>query len=336
MPKNRSGCNGITSICAGLFIVWQLVFVLAANLVGILRGVPPEVVRYEMADGAWRESLDRTAARPNATSDSGAASSGIVWLTDRWSEATGQWQGWAMFAPNVPMSSYFLATTLRWNDAELSRAPRKVVLPSPFEPANPHAFFIPALPTSRRFNFEWRLALGIEICKSRDEAGRVGGDTMQHDTQLREWMARQAEPLRAYARVRLQEWSADHPAVPPADEVILSVGEYRRVDVTTVWKWQALPRRLLLRWRPSSASEAHPTGPAVVELEWYDASTASFIPLITASSFKTSIEPTSGATASSSSSAVSNLAPLGKPAVAPRPGLETTGNQAALRARLRS
>ncbi|MBX9791683.1 MAG: PQQ-like beta-propeller repeat protein [Pirellulales bacterium] len=41
------------------------------------------------------------------------------------------------------------------------------------------------------------------------------------------------------------------------------------------------------------------------------------------SSFKTGDEPTSGATASSSSSAVSNLALLGKPAVAPKPGFGT-------------
>ena len=44
-------------------------------------------------------------------------------------------------------------------------------------------------------------------------------------------------------------------------------------------------------------------------------------------SFKTSIEPTSCATASSSSSAVSNFALLGKPAVAPRLGFETASLQ---------
>ena len=281
MRQYRTGFRRITSTCAGLFVVWQLVFVLAANLVGILRGVPPEVVRYEMADGAWRESLDRTAAQPKATSDPSAASAGIVWFSDRWSEVTGQWQGWAMFAPNVPTSSYFLATTLRWNGAAPWRAPREIVLPSPFEPADPNSYFIPALATSRRFNFEWRLALGIEICKSREQAERRGGETTQFDTQLREWMARQAEPLRAYARVRMHEWSADHPAAPAADEVVLSVGEYRRIDAAATWTWQALPRRLLLRWRPSATTGTRAVRPAVYELDWYDPSTDSFVPLIT-------------------------------------------------------
>ena len=48
----------------------------------------------------------------------------------------------------------------------------------------------------------------------------------------------------------------------------------------------------------------------------------------TSSSFKTGDEPASGATASSSSSAVLNSALLGKPAVAPKPGFETaSGDQ---------
>ncbi|MBX9789624.1 MAG: aminoacetone oxidase family FAD-binding enzyme [Pirellulales bacterium] len=48
---------------------------------------------------------------------------------------------------------------------------------------------------------------------------------------------------------------------------------------------------------------------------------------VAGSSFKTGDESASGATASSSSSAVSNLALLGKPAVAPKQGFETASNQ---------
>ncbi|MBX9790076.1 MAG: tetratricopeptide repeat protein [Pirellulales bacterium] len=51
--------------------------------------------------------------------------------------------------------------------------------------------------------------------------------------------------------------------------------------------------------------------------------------LLTNSSFKTGIEPASGATASSSSSALSNPALLGKPAVAPQTGFETAKRNAA-------
>ncbi|MGD9645378.1 MAG: hypothetical protein AB7U73_06675 [Pirellulales bacterium] len=265
------------NLALGLFVVWQLVFLLAANLAGVFQGLPPEMVRYEFADGAWRDSLDRTAALPNGTSAAVDSSSGLRWLTDRWGEGTGQWQGWAMFAPEVPTSSYFLTTTLRWNDDASTSTPREIVLRSPCEPDDPKRYWIPALTTARRYNFEWRLALAIEIYQARQRADHSGGDTAKSDAQLREWIARQAEPLRAYARVRLTEWLAEHAEAQPPDEVVLSVGEFRRVDDGPAW--QALPRQPIVRWRPTQAIGDDPA-PAQRELEYFAAERGSFAPLV--------------------------------------------------------
>jgi hypothetical protein len=277
MRQERNRFANFTRALAGVFVVWQLVFMLAANLVGVFKGVPPEMVRYEFADGAWRDSLDRTAALPKATSEPAARSRGILWATDRWGEVTGQWQGWAMFAPNVPTSSYFLTTTLRWNEAGADRVSQQIELPSPFEPIEPQRYWMPALTSARRFNFEWRLTLAIEICRAREQAQQSGGETAKFDDQWRQWMARQAEPLRAYARVRHHEWLAEHPAMRPADEVILSVGEYRRDLLSDAVAWKEAPRCVLLRWRPRPAIALQP---AVLELEIYEVSSGEFVPLM--------------------------------------------------------
>ena len=266
----------------GAFIVWQLVFLLAANVAGVVRGLPPEVLRYEMADGAWRESLDGTRLPAIGTSDRAAQSCGIIWATDRWSEATAQWQGWAMFAPNVPASSYFLTTFLRWNDSNATGggAVRQIDLPSPYEPADPRNFWQPAVTTSRRFNFEWRLVLAVEILAARDRAAKAGADPAKINEPLCEWTARQAEPLRAYARVRHWEWLAAHPLERPADEVVLLVGEFRRTDAADGLDWQKLPLRPLVRWCPAEDESSKPPLPAVRDLQLFDETTGSFGPLV--------------------------------------------------------
>jgi len=266
----------------GAFVVWQLIFLLAANVAGVVRGLPPEVLRYEMADGAWRDALDRTRLPATGTGDRAAQSRGIIWATDRWSEATAQWQGWAMFAPNVPASSYFLTTSLRWNDPNSSGgdAVRQIDLPSPYEPADPRNFWQPAVTTSRRFNFEWRLVLAVEILAARDRAAKAGADPASLDEPLREWTARQAEPLRAYARVRHREWLAAHPLERPADEVVLLVGEFRRADANDGPDWQKLPLRPLVRWRPTKGPSSQPPRPALRDLELFDERAGSFGPLV--------------------------------------------------------
>jgi hypothetical protein len=273
----------------GAFVVWQLIFLLAANVAGVVHGLPPEVLRYEMADGAWRESLDRTRLPAIGTSDRAAQSRGIIWATDRWSEATAQWQGWAMFAPNVPASSYFLTTSLRWHDphAQGSDAARQIDLPSDYEPADPRTFWQPAITTSRRFNFEWRLVLAVEILAARDRAAKTGADPAKIDEPLREWTARQAEPLRAYARVRHQQWLAAHPHERPADEVVLLVGEFRRADTADGMDWQKLPRRPLVRWRPKQDASRDSLMPAVRDLELFDERTGTFGPLADSSAIST-------------------------------------------------
>ena len=279
----------------GAFVVWQLVFLLAANVAGVVRGLPPEVLRYEMADGAWRESLDRTRLPAIGTSDRAANSRGIIWATDRWSEATAQWQGWAMFAPNVPASSYFLTTSLRWHDPNShgGAAVRQIDLPSPYEPADPRDFWLPAITTSRRFNFEWRLVLAVEILAARDRAAKAGADLARIDEPLREWTARQAEPLRAYARVRHREWLTAHPHEHPADDVVLLVGEFRRTDTGDGPDWQKLPLRPLVRWCPTKDASRESLVPAVRDLELFNETSGSFGPLVDdVTAFSVSENPT--------------------------------------------
>src|SRR5258708_4470638 len=78
----------------GVFVLVQLLFLLAANGFFLVQRV--------------------VAPAP------GEASAGIAEtlpaLTRPYAELTGQWQGWSLFAPNVPRHAAFVAVEYRWAD----------------------------------------------------------------------------------------------------------------------------------------------------------------------------------------------------------------------------
>src|SRR4051812_16227705 len=86
----------------GLFVAWQLLFLLAANAFFLLQRV------------AHREPGEP--ATPLT-----AAAETLPKLTWPYAQLTGQWQGWSLFAPNVPRHAALVFTELRWADGERVR-----------------------------------------------------------------------------------------------------------------------------------------------------------------------------------------------------------------------
>ena len=98
-------------VLLGLFILFQLGFLIASNLIGFITWAPSE------ATAERRKLLDRVA--PGFVDERGHA---WHWLDQvdanlrRWTQLTGQDQQWSLFAPGVATATGFPAVLLLWDD----------------------------------------------------------------------------------------------------------------------------------------------------------------------------------------------------------------------------
>jgi hypothetical protein len=182
-------------VLLGLFVLWQLFFLPASNLTGLLLWAPPELAGEQPA-------LEAVAA-----------------VTDRWGQTTGQVQNWRLFAPNVPAHAVFIAVELRWNEGAPLPAgvPRVVRLPSFYEPPDPSHYFHPPGSSDRLFHYENVLGSAL-YAWDREAVSRRPVEWRQYlaNNVRRQWPAQ-----RAYLRWRLARFQCDHPGLPPPDEAIL-------------------------------------------------------------------------------------------------------------------
>jgi hypothetical protein len=93
----------------GLFILWQLFFLISCNLLSLLPKARESWQNQKLVQTIapdWSQAKGRIAGAENAAT--------IV--TARWAEATGQPQNWSLFAPNVTSIIPFLAVEFCWED----------------------------------------------------------------------------------------------------------------------------------------------------------------------------------------------------------------------------
>lgn len=235
-------------ILLGLFILWQLFFLVAANYAGALMIVPPEI-NYELADalpGSEPFGL-RTPHQPT-----------ILLLSSplhRWEEATGQWQGWSLFAPEVPHQSVFTIVRLEWDKPPPGWS-GPVTLPARFEPEDPNRFFRQPDGGFRLFNYEWRLIMTMWLWDESLLAANLSKEQIQKEREtMGEFMAdrirRQWKPIRAYFRMRLRKFQDQHPDVPLPDRMVLLARTYRPPPPgERPWHWEGPFEYPVARWRP--------------------------------------------------------------------------------------
>jgi hypothetical protein len=90
----------------GLFVLFQLLFLLATNVFFLLYHSMPQ------------EPEQRTAATEAARS--------LPALTNPYAQLTGQLQGWSLFAPNVPRHAAFVFVEMRWPDRVSYRSSEQI------------------------------------------------------------------------------------------------------------------------------------------------------------------------------------------------------------------
>src|SRR5437868_5393495 len=96
----------LAQVVLGLFVVWQLFFLGAANVIGLLSQGGKE--EGEVSDCRVPPIPERGDLVQTATHLVGG-------LTGHWAKWTGQIQAWWLFAPEVPEQATFPVVELRWD-----------------------------------------------------------------------------------------------------------------------------------------------------------------------------------------------------------------------------
>jgi hypothetical protein len=264
-------CRAAPRVLLGLFIVWQLLFLPAANLCGLLTCARNHLAEWPpLAQAApdWTQGRGRL---HRATEVVGA-------VTGRWADLTGQPQPWSLFGPEVGHDVAFVAVEIRWDDDPLpfstpcrrlaplaagdlltcltlhaalpggrEDAPPPVLLLSDNEPADPRAYF-----RLGRFRVR-RYEEGIELIRNSpaDGAHVPTADSWNQQIAERVWLAGHRQY--AYLRRRLDVFRRAHPELPRPRQVILYTRTYRIPEPDTVPSTRQGPEQLpLLRWFPGT------------------------------------------------------------------------------------
>jgi len=285
----------IGRVALGLFILWQLFFLLTQNFLGLAKAT-----RSRLPEDARR--LVETVA-PGWTQKQGAAHEVVEAVTKRtgcWAQLTGQLQSWSLFAPDVGDSSIFPLVELRWDepppapwDAPRLLAPlaadtplpaialvagagargetpaRSVLLPSANEPQDPLRYLRLGLFRQRRYEGYLR----VDLADREDEAPVARNKRWQ--LQLEARLRQEWDTLRAYLRWRIQSYLREHPDKSRPRQVILHLRRYqiRPPDASTGSPWDGPERYPWARWRPGSACPPYylPVevfSPLTQEFEW--------------------------------------------------------------------
>jgi hypothetical protein len=220
----------IPQFLLGVFVVWQLFFLLMSNF---LPFVPHGKEEHDELTDDLTLHGQATKVEPLQS-----AIEGLALVTDRWLEVTGQLQGWSLFAPTFPPQAGFVSVELRWNNVN---APDREILSSRFEPQDPlHYFRIPDS-DGRLFNFESRLC----ILPNYKTQQTVAEDPEGWKEAITDRVRAQWKSIRAYLRWRCR----DH--VPPPEEMILVIHLYETPEpYEKPWKPAGPFARPLARWRP--------------------------------------------------------------------------------------
>jgi hypothetical protein len=254
----------LIQVAVGLFVIWQLGFLLVSNILGCFpHGEPDE---GELSDSQ---------RLPAPFTDREAGQEAVDFLgdvMDRWARGTGQIQIWSLFAPGFPKQATFPAVDLRW-DAKPSGTPgpAPVRLLSSLDPCDPACYHRLSLAADRFFHYEIRL--GLIYTDFNPESLQRSGD--QWPRAIAERIRRQRASIRAYLRWRMHSFQQEHPELRAADEVILSFRLYRtpppESDLLVCFSPAEQP---LVRWRPGATVAA-----GYLDLEVFDPISKRFKPV---------------------------------------------------------
>jgi hypothetical protein len=209
----------ISQVCLGLFIVWQVVFIVGNSLLQMIR----DAREIENEDAVNLLSL-LTLDLPKEKGPGYQALKGF----HHWAEVTGQEQGWSLFAPGIEDQARFLHAVLYWTDG---REP--VTLPSLTEPADLKAFFRWGYSRLRKYESY----LGAYFYIREKETAEQANTRWQKFIQRRVW--RQSDYLPGYLVCRWRTYKDEHPNCPTPAQIQMHVVTWQiPTPGSEPWFWQ--------------------------------------------------------------------------------------------------
>lgn len=249
------------AVLVGLFATWQLVYLPGANLIDFVprrTGPPLEPISDPFQRRGTFTTIEPLQRAADVSGD----------ILDAWSEASGQEQGWSLFAPGFPPYAVAPAVEFRFEGGATD-----TVL-SPYEPAdklNP-AYRLP-LVHNRPFNVEAQMMYpvwfvpppGVLERSTPEEVATLTDDSRQLPNSVRVWR----KPIRAYLAWRLKAYAAANLTRPLPTEVIL---KHRFIPTPKPGEprgWTCpIAERPFARWRPTEDT-----------LDAFDPLTGQFVPV---------------------------------------------------------
>jgi hypothetical protein len=235
----------------GLFVLWQLFFLFASNLISLgdtLRDSDKEYLSKE-----WKQRLNLLAPGwENKQGHFHDALNVVESITLRWEQLSAQPQNWSLFAPGVSEQVTFVAVELRWDDpdgadwekGQMPYAPEPLL--SDNEPRDPTRFF--RLGKFRLRKYESYLDVIL-----RQYEKETPEEAVEHwQGKIRELVKDQSATIPAYLKLRYRQYAEEHPDRPPPRQVILLVRRYtipEPEDYSEDWYHhrKTVP---VARWRP--------------------------------------------------------------------------------------
>ena len=261
-------------ILLGLFILWQLFFLVSSNLLSLLprvRDSGQDKPKAEAIASEWLHEKGHLADAERA----------FTRLATRWAEVSGQPQDWSLFAPNVTSIIPFVAVEFSWDEerddhsdkpdierqladllitGEVQAPPStawrprpraSVVVLSSNEPADVRRFVRFGKFRLRRYESNLDVSLA-----SPDKETDAVVDSWRENIEDR--VREHGRLMEAYMQWQLRRWSQRHPDLPPPKQVILWVRIYRvppPEKAPSPWAWQGPEWHPVARWQPGAQSE---------------------------------------------------------------------------------
>lgn len=234
------------SLLLGLFVLWQLFYLPASNL---MHFVP---VRRPTGGGEYLLDLQREGQWTNQPVLQNA-SDGLVGLFDRYAEVSGQVQFWKLFTPELPPETMYLVARIHRADGSVTDV-RSEFEPDPYQPTV-------RLPRSALRSFHFEAQTGVGVWHHSPEW--IAADAERWKAGIAIWVDARPKTIEVLLRRRLEADRERNPGAPDAEHVDL-IARFigKQPSAAGTYPVREVP---VARWNPRS------TAPQILDrLQTYD------------------------------------------------------------------
>ncbi len=243
-----------------LFVLWQFVFLVTSNLLGV-----EEPLRKWVKEWYWKDGAHADVPVPEYLQGKGKLHEDyyppIQKWDEHWSQLTGQPEHWSLFAPFIGDVANFPAVELRWDDQDWpdwadqpllpENPPKAMVVLSDNEPKDRLCY-------AKFGRFRIRKYEGEVAPYASPPDGVILPAMTDWDDRLREKVRKESDSIINYLRWRLRVYQQANPGVPPPTQVILLVRAFKiaKPPGPEPYDWYILGEHRVARWLPAAPLDA--------------------------------------------------------------------------------